>query len=141
MYKKDTEKLLAEIKSDGDMKRFLSQNKNELVKPLHVYLNELLQAKNLSKADVIKNSLINTNYAYHIFLGKKANPSRDKIIALGLAMNLTLEEMQYFLRYAGAGALYPRNSRDAVIISAVEQNFSVSETNLLLEKMNEIILN
>lgn len=140
MYKKDTEKLLAEIKSDGDMKKFLSRNKNELVKPLHVYLNELLQAKNLNKAHVIKNSLINTNYAYHIFLGKKTNPSRDKIIALGLAMNLNLEEMQYLLRYAGVGALYPRNSRDAVIISAVEQNFSVSETNLLLEKMNEIIL-
>lgn len=140
MYKKDTEKLLAEIKSDGDMQKFLRQNENEFVKPLHVYLNELLQEKNLSKAQVIKNSLINTNYAYHIFVGKKKNPSRDKIISLGLAMNLNLDEMQYLLRYAGTGALYPRNSRDAVIISAVEQNFSVPETNLLLEKLNETIL-
>lgn len=140
MYKKDTEKLLAEIKSDGDMREFLRQNENEFVKPLHVYLSELLQEKNLSKAQVIKNSLINTNYAYHIFIGKKKNPSRDKIISLGLAMSLNLDEMQYLLRYACTGALYPRNSRDAVIISAVEQNFSVPETNLLLEKLNENIL-
>lgn len=137
MYKKDTEKLLAEIKSDSNMQKFLIQNKNELTKPLHVYLTELLQAKNLNKAQVIKKSLINTNYAYHIFEGKKKNPSRDKVISLGLAMNLNLEEMQYLLRYACVGALYPRNSRDAVIISAVEQNFSVDETNLFLEKMNE----
>lgn len=137
MFKKDTEKLLAEIKSDGDMQKFLSQNKNEMIKPLHIYLAELLQAKNLNKAQVIKNSLLNTNYAYHIFEGKKTNPARDKIISLGLAMNLNLDEMQYLLRYAGIGALYPRNSRDAVIISAVEQNFSVFETNLLLEKLHE----
>lgn len=140
MYKKDTEKLLAEIKSDNNMQKFLIQNKNELTKPLHVYLTELLQAKNLNKAQVIKKSLINTNYAYHIFEGKKKNPSRDKVISLGLAMNLNLEEIQYLLRYAGTGALYPRNSRDALIISAVEQNFSVDETNLFLEKLNENIL-
>lgn len=141
MFKKDTEKLFAEIKSDSDMQKFLSQNKNELIKPLHIYLTELLQAKNLNKAQVIKNSRLNTNYAYHIFEGRKINPSRDKIISLGLAMNLNLDEMQYLLRYACVGALYPRNSRDAVIISAVEQNFSVDETNLLLENLNESILN
>lgn len=141
MYKKDTEKLLAEIKADADMQKFLEHNQAEFTKPLHEYLNQLLQEKNLNKAEVIKKSLININYAYHIFLGKRKNPSRDKIIALGLAMNLNLAELQYLLRYAGCGALYPRNTRDAILISAVEQNLSVVETNSLLENLGESILN
>ena len=91
MFKKDTEKLLAEIKSDSDIKNFFSKNQNEFVEPLHLYLNRLLQEKNLNKADVIKNSLININYAYHIFSGKKNNPSRDKIISLAIAMNLNVD--------------------------------------------------
>ncbi len=141
MFKKDTEKLLAEIKGDSDMKKFLTRNQKELVKPFHIFLEELLQEKNLNKADVIKNSLINTNYAYHIFSGKKDNPSRDKIISLAIAMNLNLDETQYLLRYAGEGSLYPRNSRDALIISAIEQGLTVTVTNLLLTEFNESVLN
>ncbi len=141
MFKKDTEKLLAEIKGESDMKKFLTRNKKELVKPFHIFLEELLQEKNLNKADVIKNSLINTNYAYHIFSGKKDNPSRDKIISLAIAMNLNLDETQYLLRYAGEGSLYPRNSRDALIISAIEQGLTVTVTNLLLTEFNESVLN
>ena len=140
MFKKDTEKLFAEIKVDSDMAKFLTKNRNEFVEPLYVFLNRLLQEKNLNKADVIKNSLININYAYHIFSGKKENPSRDKIIALALAMNLNLDETQYLLRYAGEGSLYPRNSRDALIISAVEQGLAVADTNLLLTQLNESAL-
>jgi len=140
MYKKDTEKLLAEIKSDADLQKFLESNSAEFTKPLHLYLNQLLQEKNLTKAEVIKNSTLNINYAYHIFLGKRKNPSRDKILALGLSMQLNLDEMQYLLRYAGCGALYPRNSRDAILISAVEQNLSVVDTNDLLENLGENIL-
>ena len=140
MFKKDTEKLLAEIKSDADMQKFLERNQAEFTKPLHEFLNQLLQEKNLSKAEVIKNSALNINYAYHIFLGKRKNPSRDKIIALGLAMQLNLEELQYLLRYAAHGALYPRNTRDAILISAVEQNLSVADTNSLLENFGANIL-
>lgn len=140
MFNKDTEKLLAEIKSDSDIKNFLAKNQNEFVELLHLYLNRLLQEKNLNKAAVIKNSLINSNYAYHIFSGKKNNPSRDKIISLSIAMKLSFDETQYLLRYSGAGSLYPRNSRDALIISAVEQKLTVSDTNLLLEQFGEQVL-
>ena len=140
MYKKDTEKLLADIKSDSNIKKFISANQSEFIQPLHIFLTSLLEEKNLNKADVIKNSLINTNYAYHIFSGKKENPSRDKIIALAIAMNLNLEETQYLLRYAGLGSLYPRNSRDAVILSAIEQKLTVADTNLLLTQLNESAL-
>ena len=56
-------------------------------------------------------------------------------------MNLNLDETQYLLRYAGEGSLYPRNSRDALIISAIEQGLTVTVTNLLLTEFNESVLN
>lgn len=137
MYEKNTGELLEEIKHDTDMENFFRENENEFVKPLHVYLAELLKKKKLNKTQVIKNSGLNTNYVYHIFTGKKNNPSRTKILALALSMNLNFDETQYLLRYAGHGALYPRNARDAIIISAIEQKLSVDDTNALLEELGE----
>ena len=58
-------------------------------------------------------------------------------------MNLNLSETQYLLRYGGYGILYPRDSYDAIIISAIEHNMTVAETaetNLLLEQLGELPL-
>ncbi len=97
--------------------------------------------KNLTKKEVIERSGLNREYAYHIFSGLKKNPSRPKILALAMAMGLNLEEVQYLLRYAGLGLLYPRNQWDAIIISAVEQKFNVAQTNELLYRLGEKTLN
>lgn len=48
MQKKDTEKLLAEIKSD-DIQKFLDQNQAEFIQPFHIYLNQLLKEKKFKK--------------------------------------------------------------------------------------------
>ncbi len=140
MYKKDTEELLAEIKSDTDMENFLAQNANEFKKPLHEYLNQIIEEKKLSKKDIVKNSNLNSNYVYHILSGERTNPSRPKLIAIAMAMNLNLDEIQYLLRYAGFSPLYPRNPWDAVIISAVQKGFSALETDNLLDKLGETVL-
>ena len=111
----------------------------QIVMPLDEYLKKLLAEKNLERAEVIESSGLNREYAYHIFSGKKNNPSRPKLLALAVAMKLNLEEVQYLLRYAQQGILYPRNQWDAVIISAVEQKLSVTQTNELLHSLGETI--
>ena len=136
MYEKNTDELFSELKNDDDIKKFMEQNKNEFLIPPHEYLNNLLEEKNLTKNDVIKNSNIERIYAYHIFSGVK-KPSRTKLLAISRAMNLNLEETQYLLRYMGHGLLYPRNSWDAIIIMAIENNLSVEKTNEILEKLGE----
>ena len=88
-------------------------------------------------AEVVKRSGLNREYAYHIFNGRAKNPSREKILALATAMALNLDEVQYLLRYARQGLLYPRNPWDAVIISALEQKLSVAQTNELLRQLGE----
>lgn len=140
MRKKDTEELLAEIKNDADMEKFLSENTNEFKKPLYEYLTQIIEEKNLNKKDIVKNSNLNPNYVYHIFSGERTNPSRPKLIAIAMAMSLNFDEIQYLLRYAGLSPLYPRNPWDAIIISSVQKGLSVLETDNLLDKLGETVL-
>lgn len=137
MKEKDTEELFSELKEDSDIKAFLDRNKDELLPPVSEYLRGLMQEKGLRPSDVIKASCLNRNYAYHIFSGEKPNPSRVKLLALALAMKLNLDEVQHLLLCGGHSTLYPRSPWDSVIISAVEQGLSVTDTNLLLEQLGE----
>lgn len=139
-FGKSTGELFTELKDDKNLSDWRERNRDEFVLPLNEYLEKLLTEKNLTKADVIERSGLNREYAYHIFSGMKKNPSRMKILALAVAMGLKLDEVQYLLRYAGQAILYPRNSWDAVIISAVEQRLNVMQTNELLHRLGETLL-
>ena len=134
---KSTGELFTELKDDKNLDDYLKRNREEFVLPLCEYLEKLLAEKNLTKKEVIERSDLNREYVYHIFSGLKKNPSRPKILAIAMAMELDLEEIQYLLRYAGFGLLYPRNQWDAIIISAVEQKFTVAQTNELLYRLGE----
>ena len=137
MREKDTEQLFSELKEDADVKAFLARNKDELLPPVSEYLRGLLQEKGLRLSEIIKASHLNRNYAYHILSGEKPHPSRGKLLSLALAMKLDLDETQHLLLCGGHSTLYPRSPWDSVIISAVEQGKSVSDTNLLLEQLGE----
>ena len=137
MPEKDTETLFSELKEDADVKAFLSRNQDELLPPVSEYLRGLIQEKGLRLSEVIRAAHLNRNYAYHIISGEKPNPSRIKLLALALAMKLNLDETQHLLLCGGHSTLYPRNPWDSVVISAIEQGLSVTETNLLLEQLGE----
>ena len=136
-FAKNTGDLFTELKDDKNLNGYLRRNREEFVMPLGEYLEKLLAEKNLTKKEVIERSDLNREYVYHIFSGLKKNPSRSKILAIAMAMELDLDEIQYLLRYAGFGLLYPRNQWDAIIISAVEQKFTVAQTNELLYRLGE----
>ena len=139
-YAKDTDELFIELKSERNVEDYLTRNKNEFMISLSEYLENLLAEKNFIKQEVVKKSGLNREYAYHIFAGNRKNPSRPKILAIGIAMDLNLDEMQYLLKYAKLPPLYPRNSWDAIIISAIEQKLDVIQTNELLHQLGENIL-
>lgn len=115
---------LLNILKNSSLEDYLKENQNELIEnPLCTYLNALLEEKKLKKSEVIKKSDIDQIYAYQIFSGTRV-PSRDKLIVLCLGMELTLEETDTLLKYAGYATLYPRNKRDSVIISAIKNGQS-----------------
>ena len=139
-FAKNTGDLFAELKEEKNLDEWKNRNREEFTAPLEDYLKKLLAEKNLSKQEVIERSGLNREYAYHILSGTRKNPSRKNILALAIAMGLDLDETQYLLRYARHGALYPRNSWDAVIISAIEQKLSVMQTNELLHSLGETLM-
>ena len=140
MHEKDTEELLAEIREDADMERFLADNRKEFRQPLSEYLNRIMEQKQLCRTDVIRDSCLNPNYAYHILSGESTNPSRPKLLALTIALHMDFDEIQYLLRYAGFSPLYPRNPWDAVVISAIHRGLSVWETDNLLDYLGETVM-
>lgn len=139
-FAKDTGELLSELKSEKNPADWRKRNQDEFIMPLHEFLGKLMTEKHLTKQEVIERSGLNREYGYHILSGTRKKPSRQKILALAVAMGLDLDEVQYLLRYAQQGVLYPRNQWDAVIISAIEQNLSVMQTNELLHSLGETVL-
>ena len=136
MPAKDTKQLENELNEADDVKKFLDNNAENFRKfTLAEYLRQLLAAKNLTKAQVIRDSQLDEGYAQHIFGGRK-NPSREKILSLALAMKLSPKETDYLLYYAGHSKLYARNERDAVIAFALENQKTVLQTNELLTDLN-----
>ena len=133
--KKSTEELLAILKNSR-LDAYLADNAGELVEnPICNYLAAVIEEKGLQKADVIRKSNIQTNYAYQILSGLKI-PSRDKLIALCFGMELSLTETQTLLKYAGYAPLYPRNKRDSVIIDSLEKHKDVINCNITLDEFN-----
>ncbi|WP_297967282.1 hypothetical protein [uncultured Anaerovibrio sp.] len=137
MKNKTTTSLEHELSESKRVEDYLTVNDSELVnQTLSEHLEELIKEKGLNKALIIEQSGLDKVYAYHIFAGRK-KASRNKILALAIAMGLTPDETQHLLYYAKAERLYVRNSWDSVIWHALEHNLSVVETNLLLDKLGE----
>jgi hypothetical protein len=135
---KSTEELKNDLHQASGLEGFLVDNqKNFCQYTLAEYLHHLLEEKHLIKMDVVRDSLLERLYAYHIFAGRKKNPSRNKVISLALAMKLTPEETQYLLYYAGVEQLYVRNPRDSILWYALDHHMSVIDTNIMLQKMSE----
>ena len=129
---KSTDELLNEIKSTKNILDYMEHNQEEM------HLNTLTEAldawtakKDLSTADVIKKSNLNSSYVYQIFRGKKY-PSRDKVIALAFGLALSADETQKLLKQAGYRELYPRDKRDALLLFAINQKMNIIDANEVL---------
>ena len=118
---KDTDELFSELtkaKTDRELKTFYERNEEELQHPDAVACLEQLFAKHkLKKADVILNTGLERTFAYHLLAGRKTF-TRDKLLIFAIAAQLTIEETQTLLKYAGEGKLYARDARDGMVIHA-----------------------
>ena len=135
---KDTEELNNELIEADGVEGFLEDNQENFREyTLSEYLALLMEDKKMTKAEVIAKSELEQVYAYHIFAGRKKKPARNKILALALALELTPEEAQRLLYYAGCERLYVRSSWDSVILYALGHHMSVIDTEALLLDLTE----
>lgn len=140
MELKTTDELNHEIKAVSDIEDFLKKNKkNMLAHSLPEYLNTLLKQKKISRADVVRSSLLDRAYVYQIFSGEKT-PSRDKLIAIAFGLCLSDDETQKMLKLSGNRELYARDERDALILFALQRKKDILEINEILTDHNLTIL-
>lgn len=79
------------------------------------YFNEYLgKHPTMKTSEIVKKSGLHRTYAYEIINGNKKG-SRDRVIALCFAAEMTVDELNHALLYSGNNQLYPKNTRDAYI--------------------------
>lgn len=127
-----TTELLKNLKQVNNLEEYFSLFDSELSRAtFNDILNSLLFQKELVVSDVLRKTNITKSYIYKIFSGEK-KPSRDHIIQIAIGMKCTLIETNMLLRKLEYSALYPRSSRDSILIYAIEKDFTVYDTNDLL---------
>ena len=121
---KKTTQLMEELNGSDDINSFLSNNKDSLDRQDFArYLCELVKKKKMTKIEVIRISQLNQIYGYQIFAGARL-PSKDKIIAI--------DTVQRLLTLAGEAQLYPKNTRDCILIDAINKGYDVAKLNKVL---------
>jgi DNA-binding phage protein len=124
------------LDQDISFTQFFNENAQDFVDaPLSQYLKELIEKKGYSKAQVIRDSGINRRFFYDI-LSDKRKPSRNYVLRILMALQISLKDIQWLLRATGYAQLYARDKRDSVIIYCINHQNSVADCNTMLEKIN-----
>jgi transcriptional regulator with XRE-family HTH domain len=131
MNEKTTERLdkILHTININDFTKYSNDELGEALPSLSDYLNECIAKRNLLIADVVKRSGLSRDYAYAILNGNRKNPTKDRIIALCLAIGLNLTETQRALKLCGM-VLYSKNKRDAAIIICINTEiYDIAQVN------------
>lgn len=130
-----TSKLLARLFKTSSIKRFV-KNYDDVMEhvPFCVHLNHLCSDRGVVAAHVIKKSGIERTYGHQIFNGTH-RPSRDKVIQLAFGFKMDFDETQDLLKMACKSSLYPKIKRDAIIIYALNKNYTVDDVQMTLSEM------
>lgn len=140
MERKTTDELLQEIQNEKSFERFMSRNEENFeTKKFTEYLNDLCRKKELIPEQVIKAAQIDRTYGHQLFNGTR-RPSRDKVIQLAIAFELSVDDTQELLRVAGRNELYPRIRRDAAIIFGLSKHMEMQQMQEFLASLDISIL-
>ena len=130
-----TEELLERLFAAQTPEVYLDQGLT-IDRELSDYLHELLVAKGLKRADVVRASGLNGTFVYDVFAGK-SRLGRDHALMLAFGLGCDLRETQRLLRLDGVSELWPKLRRDAVIVWCVEHGFTRSQADDELYRLGE----
>lgn len=132
-----TELLKTLTKRNCSLKAYFSKNDDQFInEDIKAFWENLITERNYSKSNIINKSDFSYCYFYDVINGRKM-PTKDKVVRLGLAMKLTLDECQQALKISGRSALYPRIRRDSILIYAIENKLTIFQCDELLSKYGE----
>lgn len=136
--RKSTEDLLEELQNENcKIDEYLKGNGESFVyDKIKDFWETAIEKSGYSKSNIINKSDFSYCYFYDVINGRKI-PGRDKIIRLILTMHLSVDECQEALRISRRSALYPRIRRDAIILFAISNGYSIYQLSELLADAGE----
>lgn len=136
--RKSTEDLLEELQNENcKIDEYLKGNGESFVyDKIKDFWETAIEKSGYSKSNIINKSDFSYCYFYDVINGRKI-PGRDKIIRLILTIHLSVDECQEALRISGRSALYPRIRRDAIILFAISNGYSIYQLSELLADAGE----
>ena len=99
-------------------------------------LEEYYNRRKGSKADLARKAGMSEVYLHQVFSGRR-KPSRDKLLCLCLALEVTADEAQKLLEQATYARLRPRIKRDAIILHGILHHTPLKQINEKLFLENE----
>ena len=130
-----TDELLQELLDAPDPKTFADKHRIK-ERNLPEYLQQLLDEKGLTRAEVVRKAGLNDTFGYQIFMGQRG-ASRNKVLQLAFAMGLSLKEADRLLQASGANELYCKNRRDAILIFCLDRGYGLQRTDEELYRFGE----
>ena len=130
-----TEELLQELLTAPDPHAFVAKHRLG-ERSLSDYLQQLLDEKGLERSAVVRAAGINDTFGYQIFMGLRG-ASRNKVLQLAFAMELTFKETNRLLQAAGTNELYCKNRRDAIIIFCLDHGYKLQKADEELYRFGE----
>lgn len=101
---------------------------------INYYLYKIREIKKLKNEDIAEKSNLDVNTIDSYFKGgnSKRNPSRDALMALSFAFELSIEDLNYLLKISGRNEIYLKNKRDIIIAKCIIDQKNIYETNKIL---------
>ena len=135
-----TKDLEQEMSGRAKLNAFLEKNKDEFLSyDMNVILQPLMKRQGLSKAELARRAKISDVYLFQILSGRR-KPSRDKLMCICIAMELSVQETQTILKQCHEVSLYAKDRRDAIILFGLERKWNVSGIDDALFEAGEKLL-
>ena len=112
----ELDKILSSVEPEH-FNRYRNEEDTDSQMSVSEFFNWYIGSHGLQLSDVIRQSDI----PYGILNGNRANPSRDRVIALCIACHMNLTDTNRALKTAGLSPLYSKVSRDAAIIIMINK--------------------
>ncbi len=138
MEEKNTEELERILGSthSSDFGKYIESNKESIVDMSNDFSKDMkdqIYSHKLTQKELFVLADIPENYGYKLLSGEKTTRKRDVILRLTIASGLNLKETQRILHKYELPELYAKIKRDALIMIAINEKKTISETNILLE--------
>ena len=129
MIKRPTDEMMQNLLKANNIEEYMKENSGAFVDlTISQFLSEYINSRSLIKSHVIKTAEISEIFGFQVLSGTR-KPSRNTLLSLCIAMNMTLDEVQSALKIAQFAPLYPKNKRDSIIILGISKGKGVCEIN------------